>query len=148
MLLLEEVPYDLRLPLSAAQVTTNTAYQLGADARTAFSKTVRFDVLVQQFIGVERQAVARKADQAQALKVRFRARERLMDFELLAFKQLLPQPVLQRAQRPAALCANVTWNTCLLEFTVQGSITHGSSTGFFDEPRSVDSEPGHPVRSP
>ena len=41
-----------------------------------------------------------------------------------------------------------TWNTCLLEFTVQGSITHGSSTGIFDEPRSVDSEPGHPVRSP
>lgn len=66
MLLLEEVPYDLRLPLSTAQVTTNTAYQLGAVARTAFSKTVRFDVLVQQFIGVERQAVARKADQAQA----------------------------------------------------------------------------------
>jgi hypothetical protein len=48
----------------------------------------------------------------------------------------------------SALCANVTWNTCLLEFTVQGSITHGSSTGFFDEPRSVDFEPGHPVRSP
>ena len=48
----------------------------------------------------------------------------------------------------APLCANVTWNTCLLEFTVQGSITHGSSTGFFDEPRSVDSEPGHPGRSP
>ena len=46
------------------------------------------------------------------------------------------------------LCANVTWNTCLLEFTVRGSITHGSSTGIFDEPRSVDFEPGHPVRSP
>ena len=46
------------------------------------------------------------------------------------------------------LGANVTWNTCLLEFTVQGSITHGSSTGFFDEPRSVDFESGHPVRSP
>ena len=51
-------------------------------------------------------------------------------------------------QRKSALCANVTWNTCLLEFTVRGSITHGSSTGIFDEPRSVDSEPGHPVRSP
>ena len=50
--------------------------------------------------------------------------------------------------RRSTLCANVTWNTCLLEFTVQGSITHGSSTGFFDEPRSVDFEPGHPVRSP
>ncbi len=47
-----------------------------------------------------------------------------------------------------ALCANVMWNTCLLEFTVRGSITHGSITGFFDEPRSVDFEPGHPVRSP
>ncbi len=47
MLLLEEVPYDLRLPLSAALVTTNTGYQLGAVAGTAFSKTVRFDVLVQ-----------------------------------------------------------------------------------------------------
>ena len=46
------------------------------------------------------------------------------------------------------LCANVRWNTCLLEFTVQGSITHGSSTGIFDEPRSVKFDPGHPVRSP
>ncbi len=54
----------------------------------------------------------------------------------------------QRAVNAWALCANVTWNTCLLEFTVQGSITHGSSTGIFDEPRSVDFEPGHPVRSP
>ena len=47
-----------------------------------------------------------------------------------------------------APCANVTWNTCLLEFTVQGSITHGSSTGFFDEPRSIRFDPGHPGRSP
>ena len=46
------------------------------------------------------------------------------------------------------LCANVKWNTCLLEFTVQGSITHGSSTGFFDEPRCVEFERGHPGRSP
>ena len=46
------------------------------------------------------------------------------------------------------LCVNVTWNTFLLEFTVQGSITHGSSTGIFDEPRSVDSEPRHPVTRP
>ena len=45
-------------------------------------------------------------------------------------------------------CANVTWNTCLLEFSVQGSITHGSSTGFLDEPRSIRFEPGHPGRSP
>jgi hypothetical protein len=44
--------------------------------------------------------------------------------------------------------ANVTWNTCLLEFTVQGSIAHGSSTGFFDEQHSLWFGPGHPGRSP
>ncbi len=49
---------------------------------------------------------------------------------------------------PVALCANVTWNTCLPEFTLQGSITHGSSTGLFDEPRSVHPQSGHPGRSP
>ena len=66
ILLLEDVPYDLRLPLSAALVTTNVGYQLGAVAGTALSKTARFDVLVQQFIGVELRAVPRQADQAQA----------------------------------------------------------------------------------
>ena len=53
-----------------------------------------------------------------------------------------------RALDPGSLCTNVTWNTCLLEFAVQGRITHGSSTGFFDEPRSVHSQSGHPGRSP
>ena len=69
ILLLEDVPYDLRLPLSAAQVTTNAGYQLGAVAGTAFPKTVGFDVLVQQFIGVGLRAVSRQADQAQACSI-------------------------------------------------------------------------------
>ena len=66
MLLLEEVAYDLRLPLTSAQVAANAGHQLGAVAGAAFPQTIGLDVLVQQLIRVEFRAIAWQPDQAQA----------------------------------------------------------------------------------
>src|SRR5450755_1582872 len=66
MLLLEEITYDLRLALPAAQVSANTCHHLGAIAGAAFAQAVGLDVLVQQLVGVEFRAITRQADQAQA----------------------------------------------------------------------------------
>lgn len=57
MLFFEEVAYDLRLPLSAAQVTAHAGHQLGPIAGSAFAETVGLDVLVQKFIRIELRAV-------------------------------------------------------------------------------------------
>lgn len=54
MILLEHTPsYELRSPLPAARMPTNADDQLEAVRGTAISKTVRFDALVQPFIGAE-----------------------------------------------------------------------------------------------
>ena len=56
MLLLEEISYDVRLPLPAAQVTANASHQFGAVAGATFSEPIGLDVLVEQFIRIELRA--------------------------------------------------------------------------------------------
>ena len=69
MRLLEETPYDLRLPLAATQVRANIGHHFDAVAGAALPQAIGLDVLVEQLIGVKFRAVSGQADQAQSLLV-------------------------------------------------------------------------------
>src|SRR5277367_2076673 len=70
MFFLEEIANDLRLSLTAIQVTAHASHHLRSVARPAFSQGVGFHILVQKLVGVQFRAIARQTDQTQMLNVR------------------------------------------------------------------------------
>ena len=69
MFLLEEIANDLRLSLAAMQVAAHIGHHLSTVGRAAFPQRIGFDILNEQFIGIEFRAVARQTDQAKLLVV-------------------------------------------------------------------------------
>ena len=66
MLFLEQVPDDMRLLLSAGSVATNPGHQFSAIGRATLAEAIGFDVLVEEFIGVELRTVTQQPNQAQS----------------------------------------------------------------------------------
>lgn len=70
MPLLEQIANEMWLLLSAIEVTAHGGHHLGAIAGSALALGVRFDVLVEELIGIQLGTIARHLNQSDAAGVR------------------------------------------------------------------------------